>query len=193
MSPARYVRNLRIWVGGEDNVPENLFELTQRFSNVEKISLMGHDGVPPLQRPLLWRLPQSITSLAIDTDTITLLQVRDVMAHLPNLDDLSLSGSLAAMDKRELPGIGTVLRGRFGGKLVLCDGCVHEDIINMLSEIPLGLHFTDVWIHCTGDRLPLVVHLAEACSKALVRLVMHLTFFTFPFPFLSSFLHSKTI
>ena len=168
--PARHVRDLRVWVKGEDSVPENLFELIQWFSNVEKISLMGYGGGPPSRRPSLWILPTSVTFLAVDTDAVSLLQVRDIMAQLPNLDNLSLSGSLAAMDRRELPGIGAALGGRFGGKIALRDGCVQEDVINMLLEIPSGLRFTEVGIHCTGDRLPLAVRLAEACGKALVKL-----------------------
>jgi len=54
------------------------------------------------------------------TSVINLVQVRDVMAQLPNLDNLSLSGSLVTVDRRALSGIGTVLKGRFGGKLIIC-------------------------------------------------------------------------
>ena len=120
VSPSHHVRDLRVWLGGEDSAPENLFELVQWFPNVEKISLMGYEGDLSLRRTSLWKLPPSITTLAVDTDAITLVQVWDVIAKLPNLDNLSLSGSPTAVDRRELPGIGTVLRGRFGGKLTLC-------------------------------------------------------------------------
>ena len=115
-------------------------------------------------------LPPSITTLAVDTDAITLVQVRDVIVKLPNLDNLSLSGSPAAVDRRELPGIGTVLRGRFGGKLTLCNQYADEDVINMLLEIPSGLHFTEVQIHCMNERPPSTVRLVEACDETLVKL-----------------------
>ena len=184
-SPGRHVRDLHVWLGGEDGVPENLFEFVRWFSNVEKISLMGYRGDPSLRNPSLWRLPPSITTLAVDTDAITLVQVRDVIAQLPNLDNLTLSGTLAAVDRRELPGIGTALRGRFCGKIALRDACVHEDVINMLLEIPSGLRFTEVWIHCTGDRLPSVVRLAEACGNTLVKL-SYMVMFCKPRSFSSS-------
>ena len=92
------------------------------------------------------------------------------MAQLPNLDELLLSGPLDAIERRGLPGIGTVLRGRFGGKLLLTEGHADEGVINMLLEIPSGLRFTEVQIHCTHECLLPVVRLAEACNKTLVKL-----------------------
>jgi len=59
------------------------------------------------------------------------------MAQLPNFD-LSLAGYLIPVSKEELPGIGMVLRGRFGGRLLLRDECAHKDVINMLLEILLS-------------------------------------------------------
>ena len=55
----------------------------------------------------------------MNTDVVALVQIRDIMAHLPNLDDLSLLGYLVAVDRNMLPGIGRVLSGRFGGRLQL--------------------------------------------------------------------------
>jgi len=92
------------------------------------------------------------------------------MAQLPNLDNLSLLGYPAAVDRRELPGIGTVLRGRFGGKLILSDGYAGEDCVNMLLEIPSGLRFTEVQVHCTRGRHLSAIRLAEACARTLVKL-----------------------
>jgi len=37
---------------------------------------------------------QSATFSTMNTDVVTLVQIRDIMAYLPNLDDLSLSGYL---------------------------------------------------------------------------------------------------
>jgi len=175
-SPAYHVRDLRVWIGGDGCVPERFFKYTPWFTNVEKISLFGHGGVPLLRRTSLWRLPQSATSLTIDTSVVTLVQVRDIMAQLPNLDDLLLSGSLATVDRRELLGIGTVLRGRFGGKLNLSGECAGEDVINMLLEISSGLHFTEMKVWCMHTGLPLASRLVEACGKTLVK-VSHTVIF----------------
>ena len=169
-SPAHHVKDLCIWIAGAGCVPEKFFKYTQWFTNAESISLLGYRGVPLMRRTSLWRFPKSVTSLAIDTNVVTLLQVRDVMTHLPNLDDLSLSGSLVTMDRRESLGIGTVLRGRFGGKLILSDEYASEDVFNMLLKIPSGLRFTEVQVHCTRERLCSAVRLIEACGNTLVRL-----------------------
>jgi len=176
-SPAYYVRDLCVWVGGGHRVPEKFFEYTPWFTNLEKISLLGHGGLPLLRRPSLWKLPQPVTSLTIDTSTVTLVHVRDVMARLPNLDNLSLSGLLIPVAKGVLPGIGETVRGRFGGRLLLRGGYTRKDTVSMLSEIPSGLHFTEVEISCTRDRLPSVTRLIEACSKTLVELSYKVPFY----------------
>jgi len=169
-SPAHRVRNLRVRIGGIGCVPENLFEFTQWFSNTEKISLIGYGGAPPLRRPSLWRLPQSVTTLFVNTDAINLAQVRDVMVQLPNLDSLTLSGTLAATDRKELPGIGTAVRGRFGGKLILYSEDDCKDVVNMLLEIPSGLHFTEAWIYYQREHLLSTIRLVEAFGRTLVKL-----------------------
>ena len=92
------------------------------------------------------------------------------MVQLPNLDDLSLSGSLVTVDRNTLPGTGTALRGRFGGRLRLDNGHAIADVINMLLEVPTGLHFTEVEILGKYECLSLTVRLAEACGKSLVYL-----------------------
>ena len=168
-SPAHHVRDLSIRIGGSRPVPEKFFEYTEWFSNVERLYLLGHGGVWPYQESSLWRLPQSATSLIIDADVVTLVQVRDIMAQLPNLDDLSLSGFLVPVDGDLLPGIGMTLRGRFGGQLLLRGGYIGRNVINMLLEIPSGLRFTEV-IQCTLGCLPSAVRVVEACSETLVKL-----------------------
>lgn len=169
-SPAHHVGDLRVWTGGKDSVPENFFEFTQWFSKLEKISLIGYGGTPPLRTPSLWRLPKSITTLFINTDAVTLVQVRDVMVQLPNLDSLTLLGTLAAMDRKETPGIGTVLKGRFGGNLILYSDDDCKDVVDMLLEIPSGLHFTEAWIYYKREHLLSTVRLVEAFSQTLVKL-----------------------
>jgi len=168
-SPAHRVRDLRVWIG-ESPVPEEFFEYTPWFRNVEKVSLLGYGWVQPYRRCLFWRLPQSTTSLTIDTNVITLVQVWDVLMQLPNLDDLSLSGSLAPADMEVLPGVGKTMRGNFGGRLLLRGGYACENIINILLGVQSGLHFTEVQVDCTRDCLPSVVRLAEACDKTLMKL-----------------------
>jgi len=177
-SPARHVRDLCLQIGEPARIPEKFFECIPWFTDVDRMSLLGYGGAPlgygrfsPLWEPLFWKLPRSVTSLTIRTGAVTLLQVRDIMAQLPNLDDLVISG-LGEMDRRTLPGIGTALKGRFCGRLMLRDACVVEDVINMLLEIPSGLRFAELEIHCTRSCLPSsAIRLAEACGKTLVKLL----------------------
>ena len=97
------------------------------------------------------------------------MRVRDIMSQLPNLDDLSLSWSYPERD-RALLGTGRVLRGRFGGKLELLRGCAGDpDVVDMLLEIPTGLHFTEVNIQNTPECLFSAVTLANVCAKTLVK------------------------
>jgi len=169
-SPACHVRDLCVEIGWTDPVPDKFFEYTPRFTDVKNISLSGHITPPSSLRPSSWKLPQSITSLTVNASVFTLVQVRDVMSQLPNLDDLTLMGSLVNVDRRELSGIGTCVKGRFGGKLKLCGEFVGEDVADMLLEVPSGLHFTEAIIHCTPECLPPAVRVAEACCKTLVKL-----------------------
>ena len=175
--PAHHAKELRIWIGGDRRASEEFFEYTPWFTGVERMSLsehggfpLGHGGDPLWREPSSWRLPQSITSLAIEADVFTLVHLRDIMAQLPNLEDLSLSGHHIPVDKRALPGIGTALRGRFGGRLTLRHQYVREDVINMLLEIPSGLRCTEVRIDGAIKFLPLAVRVAEVCLETLVKL-----------------------
>ena len=169
-SPARHVRDLRLTFGAYRRAPEKFFEYTLWFTNMEKITLFGHGESQPSRIPSYARLPQSVTSLAIYTHTISLVQIRDIMVQLPNLDDLSLSGSLVAADRNTSPGIGAALRGRFGGQLRLLEECADTDVINMLLEVPTGLRFVEVQIHGTYEHLSSAAGLAEACGNTLVKL-----------------------
>ena len=97
------------------------------------------------------------------------------MVHLPNLDNLSLSGSPIRVDRSVLLGTGTTLRGRFGGKLMLRDGCARKDVVDMLLGIPTGLYFTEVDIRCKPQCLLSTVRIVEACGNALVKLSYTIT------------------
>lgn len=169
-SPVHHVRHLRIVGGGGKCVPDAFFEYTPWFANAETISLLTYGGIPPSRVPSLWRLPQSINTLTINGGMVTLPQIRDIMAGLPNLDNLSLSGSLVPVDRKELLGIGTTLNGRFGGRLKLHGGLADDNVINMLLEIPGGLRFTELQVQC-HHKCPLAASLAEVCSRNLVTLV----------------------
>jgi len=173
-SPAHYIGELCARFGVRDCVPEGFFEVTPWFTNVEKVSLLGFGGLSP-RVPSLWGLPPTVTSLTIKTGVFTLVQIRDFLARLPNLNDLSLSGYFSA---GVVPlGIGTVLRGRFGGRLQLLRGPGHGAITNMLLEIPTGLCFTEIEIRCKREFLLSTMRLAEACSKTLVKFLYAITFY----------------
>jgi hypothetical protein len=168
--PAHYVRDLGFSLGGFYGAPREFSEHTPWFTNMERVALLGYEGFLPSWIPSLGRLPQFVTSLTLNTGTITLTRIHDIMVQLPNLDDLSISGSLITVGRDRFPGMGTVLRGRFGGRLQLLKGHADEDIMNMLLEVPTGLHFTGVQIRGTHECLLSTVRLAEACAKTLVKL-----------------------
>ena len=100
---------------------------------------------------------------------IALAQIQDIMAQLPNPNDLSLSAFRTVVDKSISPEMGTTLRGRFGRKLHL-HRLANEDLINVLLETPTGLHFTEVQIHSVHESHLPIVRLVEACRKTLVKL-----------------------
>jgi len=189
-SPAHHVKDLRLHIGEHTRIPEKILECIPWFTDVDMISLLGYAVVPlgyggfsPLWEPLFWKLPMSVRSLTVNTSAVTLLQVRDIMAQLPNLDDLVLS-RLAEVGGRKLPGIGTVLKGKFGGRLMLSGECVCEDVVNMLLEIPSGLRFVELDIYCTHDPLPSsAVRLARACRKTLVKLSHTVDYHRKPYSF----------
>ena len=171
-SPAHHVKDLIFSSWGYNDVPQKFLECLPWFTNVEKTTLQGHCKVVRslLQTRLFWGLVQSITSLTIDTDAVNLLQVRDIILQLPNLDDLSLSGTPAKVAGMTFQGVGAALRGRFGGKLRLLEGCAREDVMNMLLEVPTGVRFTEVDIRGWSVCLLSAVRLVEACGEALVKL-----------------------
>jgi len=83
-------------------VPERFLHHIWWFTNAERVGFIGPRVVTPSQAPSLWRLPQSVTSLILDTNVVTLLQVRDIVVHLPNLDNLTLTGALIPVGKNVL-------------------------------------------------------------------------------------------
>jgi hypothetical protein len=169
-SPAHHVKDLCFSLGGHYGAPEEFFKHTPWFTNAEKMTVTGNVMFPSLGITLFARLPQSVTSLAIEADEIDLIQMRDIMVHLPNLNHLTLAGTIVVRFRKLLPGLGTVLRGRFGGELRIRNGYTDEDFVNMLLEVPTRLHFTELHIDAGRACLLQTVKLAEACSKTLVKL-----------------------
>ena len=167
-SPVHHVRDLRVRIRGADRVPDKFFEYILWFTDVE-VSLFGNGNDTSSLRTSLWMLPQSITSLAIDTSVFTLVQVWNIMAQLPNLDDLALSGFRTRVRERVLPKIRTPQRGRFRGRLLL-PGYFGKDVMGMLLEIQPWLRFTEVEISYGRDLFLSTVRLVEACDKTLVKL-----------------------
>ena len=169
-SPAYYVKDLRFSL----SAPEEFFQHTPWFTNAEKMTMRTDLAVtfPSLGISLFARLPQSVKSLAIKADDsdIDLMQTRDIMAYLPNLNDLILSGTVVARSEygKALPGLGTTLRGRFCGEFRIMDGHISEYLVNMLLEVPTGLHFTKLYVHADHPCLFWTMRLAEACCKTLV-------------------------
>ena len=181
-SPAHNIRHLRFSIGGDVGALEEFLKHTPWFTNVEKVTFLGDEGLQPLWISLFLGVPQSVTSLTIGGGTAFLRQVRDTMTWLPNLENLSLSGDIIVVGKISA-GTGTVLRGRFSGQLRLLEGYADDDIMNILLEVPTGLHFTEVQIHAPRERLLSTVRLAEACSRTLVKLSYRVSFYCEPHPF----------
>lgn len=168
-SPAYYVKFLRISFGEHYDAPEEFFKYIPWFANA-KTTLTGSLTLPSPGIPLFGRLSHSVTSLAVEAVRIELIRVRDIMMHLPNLNDLTLTGTVVAQSGEALPGSGTVLKGKFGGEFRLRNGYIGEDFVNMLLEAPTGLHFTKLRIDANRACLLQTVRLAEACGKTLVEL-----------------------
>jgi len=175
-SPTHHIKDLRFSLGGYYGPVGKFFaDYSPWFTNVEKMDLLGYGGLSPSWMPPFGMLPQSVTSLTINAYYVTLVEIRDIMMQLSNLDNLSLSGPLAAVDRNTLLGVGTSLRGRFGGRLVLADGHANADVTNMLMDVPTGLHFTEVQIRATRQCHLSTVRLVEACGKTLVKLTYEIS------------------
>lgn len=185
-SPAHLVRVLTLSLGGCHAAPEEFFTHTHWFTNVERMTVLGIQGFQPVWIPSFGKLPRSVTSLTIDTDIVSLLEIRDVMQQLPNLNDLTLSGRLLKMGVDRLRGIGTVLKGGFNGQLRLfrLKRYAETDVMNMLLEVPTGLRFTEVHIHSVYGCLLPTVRLTEACGKSLAKFTYSVQIFGKSHPFL---------
>jgi len=174
-SPAHYVKDLRFLLGGRYGAPEKFSKHIPWFTNVERVVLTMDTTSSPRRIFSPLSLPQSVTSLTIGAggSGVDLMQMREIVAHLPILNDLILSGCFIVRSefKKLLPGLGTGLRGRFGGELRIRDGYTDEYIVNMLLEVPTGLHFTKLHVRASRACLLQTVRLAEACCETLVDLL----------------------
>lgn len=66
--------------------------------------------------------------------------------------------------------MGSFLRGKFRGQLTLLKEHVDPDIVDMLLDIPTGLHFAELYIHGAKPNLYSAVRLSEACGENLTKL-----------------------
>ena len=171
-SPAYYVKDLQFsFPGWRSDTSTEFFDHIPWFVNVRTVSWNGQADLCLFHQILsLGSLSQTLTSLSLERFAISVLQIRDIMAQLDNLDDLRLSGFLIKIGKDSLCGIGTALRGRFGGRLTLLEELVDPDIADMLLEVPTGLHFTEMYVYATRHNLHSVVRLSEACGANLTKL-----------------------
>ena len=187
-STAHHVRDLRFSMGGHVSFPVEFFEHTPWFTNVEKVTLMGHGMFNFNEPPCTSPLSQSIISLTFGPDTITTepMQIRDITVHISSLFDFLISGPLARVDGETLLGIKTIMGGRFGGQLRLFGEHVTGGVVDMLLDSPTGLHFTELEIRSLCECLHSTVRLAEACNKTLVKLSYAVSFYREPHPFSSS-------
>jgi len=174
--PAHLVKDLGIRIGGSDSTPEKFFEYTPWFTNVERVTVSAQRGYSLGIYPY-GRLPHSTTSLAIDVDSIAFADILDIMTELPNLDNLSLSGT-HLLNRSSPPEAGTGPKGRFGGRLRIVGGFADESLVDALLEIPTCLRFTEVEIRCTGNSLLSTARLVEGCRKTLVKLSYTISFYS---------------
>jgi len=109
--------------------------------------------------------------------------VWDIMARLPNLDDLTLRGPFILADRSALLG---VPRGRFGGELVLRNVHGSRNAKNVLLDTLTGFPFSKVEVRCAHEYIPSAIRLVEACSKTIVKLSLDVIFGGKYHPFPSS-------
>jgi len=188
-SPAHHFRALRLTITGINWFPDKFFEHAPLFTNVRKLYLFGREDCLESRLPSLWRLPEYVTSLTIQAPFggVSLVGIWDIMARLPNLNDLSLWGGVIPADRNALLGIGTVPRGRFGGELVLRDVySKRRDATIILFKILTGSPFSKVGIDCAREHIPRVIRLVEACSETIVKLSLNVFFSGKYHPFSSS-------
>ena len=88
------------------------------------------------------------------------------IVRLPSLNSLKLVGILSG---EEFPlGFGNALKGDFRGQLQLYADLAHRDVFNMLINIPIGLHFTNLHIvEVDGRYFQDALRLMGACKHSL--------------------------
>ena len=179
-SPTHYVRDLRFSTS-TFTLPRVISKYTPWFTNVEKVSFFGEgmfDIVEPVWTPAL---PHPVTSLTFGPEMTTTdpVRIQDTKVRLSvsdNADDFLLYGGLARVGRRTLLEVETILGGEFGGELRLFGKHVVGGVVDVVLEIPSGLHFTHLEVRSRHECLLSTVRLAEACSKTLVRLSYRVSF-----------------
>ena len=168
-SPAYHVRELRLRLTAGDYHPGEFFGRVRWFTHLKTMAVSEEGAYNWLEIPSFVELPQSITSLAIEGHGVGPVQMRDLMAQLPNLEDLSLFGAVEEGGAPP-PELGKVLKATFSGRLYLHASGI-DGIVDMLLEVPTGLHFTKISILDERECRFLVVRLAETCRETLVELI----------------------
>ena len=169
-SPAYYVKDLRFSLGAHFGGPKEFVEHTPWFTNAEKLTVTVDTAFRPIDIPFFARLPQSPTSLTMEALSCQneFVHMLDVMAQLPNLENVTVSGNFVVRVGKPRPA--TAPRGRFGGELRIRNGQTEKSFVNLLLEVPTGLHFTKIHVHPDCACLLQTVRLVEACCETLVEL-----------------------
>ena len=167
-SPARLVRDLSFCFM-EPDVPIDFADRIPHFSNVRKLTLIGLTAIDPGFIHALGQLPPSTRSVGITFSEVLTTHITSVMRQLPNLDDLSLmshkwGGPIP-------PGTGKLIQCKLNGKLRLRRQSAHQDLLNMLMEVPTGPQFAEVEIRdARMECFPATLKLVMACQDTLTRL-----------------------
>lgn len=105
-----------------------------------------------------------MTSLTIKMSLISVLQIWEVL-RLPGLNNLELVGSLSRVDLDTLWSIGKLLRGKFGGTLILSPHIM--GIVDITFRVSTASHSIEVHTPSTKHCLLPIMRLLEACGESL--------------------------
>ena len=167
-SPARLVRDLSFCFV-EPDVPIDFADRIYHFSNVQNLTLIGRTAIDPGFIDALGQLPPSTRSVDITFAEVLTAHIISVMRQLPNLDNLSLMST--KLGGPIPPGTGKLIQCRLSGKLRLRRQSAHQDLLDMLTEVPVGPQFAEVEIRdARMECFPATLKLVRACQDTLTKL-----------------------
>ena len=111
--PGYHVWNLWLLLTGCRSVPRQFFERIQWFTILKRINVLSNGGNRPRRMLSFVGFPESVTSLDVNAIAITILQLRDAMVQLPNLNNLTLSGALCGGNRNKLKSSEAEIRWTF--------------------------------------------------------------------------------